>query len=156
MGYLIASVTGSGSIDHSTLFRIQLIEFGFELFEQHPITGVGIGCTHVLVNQKFGVDVYLHNNYVELLAGGGLIAFIIFYSIHFIILRTILLYRGMKDEHNRIVLIIMISLFITDLASGTYYSKETFFMLMICYIHAESLKKKVLLTEKKNTRKGMI
>lgn len=143
MRYLISSFTGSGDVDHSTSIRKDLIEYGFQVFQSHPLLGIGIGCTHILVSQRFGADYYLHNNFVELLAGGGIIGFLLFYSIHAVVLFSIFKHGGISRSRNRIVLAILALLLITDIASGSYYSKETFFLLMLCYLHASQIKRQI-------------
>lgn len=142
MRYLISSFTGSGEVDHSVSIRKELVEYGFQVFLSHPILGIGIGCPHILVSQRFGTDYYLHNNFVELLAGGGIIGFLLYYSIHAVVLISIFKHGGISQSRNRVILAILALLLITDLASGSYYSKETFFLLMLCYLHASQNKKR--------------
>lgn len=140
MRYFISSFTGSGDVDHSTEIRKQLVGFGFVIFKNSPIFGIGIGNPHILVNQRYGEDFYLHNNFVELLAGGGIVGFAIYYSMFAFVLIAIFKYGGIHYPRNRIILALLLFLFIADLASGTYYAKETYFFLMICSLHASTNK----------------
>lgn len=140
MGYFVSSFTGSGDVDHSTEIRKQLVGFGLSIFKKNPILGIGIGNTHILVNQYYGEDFYLHNNFVELLAGGGIIGFAIYYSMFAFVLFSIFKHGGIHCSRNRIILVLLSFLLIADLASGTYYAKETYFFLMICSLHASSIK----------------
>lgn len=142
MNSFIAGLFGDGGSDYSTDVRKQLLEFGLEIFKNHPLTGIGVGCPHILVNQVFGDDFYLHNNFLELLAGGGVIAFSLFYSIHIVVLFSIFKNGNINNSINRMIIVILAFLLMSDVSSGTYYSKETYFLLMVCYLHISSISQK--------------
>lgn len=144
MDYLIASLTGEGDVDHSTLIRGELSELGIKLFESSPLLGIGIGCPHNIVFQIYGEDFYLHNNFVELLAGGGIFGFAIYYSIYFYLVFNILKNGGFKNSSNIITVCIIVFLLITDIASGAYYAKETHFFIMLCCVGVVNTKKKTV------------
>lgn len=73
--------------DYSDEIRSNLSENGLKLFLEHPIIGVGFG------NTAHYLGTYAHNNYIEILASGGILGFIIYYSIYLLI--------GFKSIRNR-------------------------------------------------------
>ncbi len=77
---LINSFLSNGSgVDESTLIRNSMIGYGLDMFLNRPIFGYGMDTFKSISN--FGV--YSHNNYIESLFSGGIIFFLLYYSIHF-------------------------------------------------------------------------
>ena len=75
MSNMVEAFTGTGG-DSSTIIRLALVDIGWDLFYQSPITGVGINNPSVYTFFVYGKDnYYLHNNYIELLAGTGVIGY---------------------------------------------------------------------------------
>lgn len=77
--------------DASITTRADMVEIGIELFKQNPIGGVGFGnfSHHYFYNYSGWAETYAHNNYVELLADTGIIGFVLYYTIPFIMIFTI-------------------------------------------------------------------
>lgn len=76
----VASLTGKGVVDGSTVYRQQLIEAAVDTWKQYPIIGCGLDCFRIYGKIATGRDYYAHNNYVELLADLGVVGAIIYYS----------------------------------------------------------------------------
>lgn len=136
MSGLLNFISKSGDVDSSTEARLSMVELGIELFKSNPILGIGIGCPHYFVAKYLGYNAYLHNNYVELLAGGGIFGTILFYRIHLSLVKRI---RKSK-LFNKITiycltLIAMILLF--DFAGVSYYFKETYYYFVIILLCVE-------------------
>ena len=93
---LIASFTGSGTMDHSTELRNEMIRIGFETFLEHPLLGIGIGNSYVITLEELSISTYLHNNYIELLCCGGIIGFLCYYSLHIYIAYNLFKYKKRK------------------------------------------------------------
>lgn len=131
---LIALVTGTGTIDHSTWLRQQFLKIGLEQFFETPFFGIGIDNARLLLLQHVGFITYLHNNYVELLASGGIVGTGIFYSIYIYIIYKLKinwrLYSGVKIA---ILLLILLQLAM-DFGSVSYYSKNTYFYIMMFFL----------------------
>lgn len=92
-------------------WRQQMIEYGKELFRRHPIFGVGIDTFRYF----YGIEgtttfhsTYSHNNYIEVLADGGIVGFIIYYSIYFFGLRKVLKNRSGINMCFVLVLLVML------------------------------------------------
>jgi len=69
----------SGEQSGSDRTRLDMIRYGLELFRERPIHGFGIGNFSALYFRNR----YSHNNYIELLSGGGLVALVLYYLMFF-------------------------------------------------------------------------
>lgn len=133
---VINFVTGSGKVDFSTAERIQMMEVGVQIFKRAPILGVGIDNP-----QLFNIrQTYLHNNYIELLAGGGIIGFTIYYFMYAYLLYYMWKYRSYRTGEYDICLTLMLVHLALEYAYVAYYSKETYFYLMIFFLEVKHLK----------------
>lgn len=135
MDGLLALITGEGSIEHSAWLRQQYAILGITIFLQHPILGIGIGNAHIINSQNYGLDTYLHNNYAELLASGGLVGFCVFYSIYVFFAVNLLKNRRIKNKETQILLILIFALLFSDMGLVSYYSKRTYFYFMIIFLY---------------------
>ena len=138
---LIANFTGMGKVDNSTRIRTKMIAVGLEQFKKTPILGVGIGNPHHLAAKYIGKDTYLHNNFVELLAGGGIIGFTIYYSMYIYLFVSFWRYRKYKNKEYTICFIIMFLLLAMDYGMVSYYNKGRHIYLMMYFLEVEQLKK---------------
>ena len=76
MSSMVDAFSGTGG-DSSTIIRMALVDIGWDLFYQSPITGVGVNNPSVFTYFVYGKEnYYLHNNYIELLAGTGVIGLV--------------------------------------------------------------------------------
>lgn len=145
---LIALITGTGNIDHSAWLRQEYTRIGLEQFFKTPFCGIGIANACLLLLQHFGHKTYLHNNYVELLAGGGLIGTSIFYSMYIYIIYK-LKSNWSEYRNEKIVVLILLLLQLTmDFGSVSYYSKTTYFNLIIIFLFVKYGKRMVYYNEK--------
>ena len=120
----------SAKIDYSTRERQQMIEEGLKQFHETPILGIGIGATSYITMQFLGRATYLHNNYVELLASGGLIGTLLYY--------VPILKVGVENWKNRkksianqFGFIIVVIIIINDFAAVQYFSKISYVLFAI-------------------------
>ncbi|WP_456105604.1 O-antigen ligase family protein [Phascolarctobacterium succinatutens] len=131
---LIAAIIGHGSIDNSTYLRQQFIKIGLEQFLETPLVGIGIDNARLLLLQHFGYTTYLHNNYVELLASGGIVGAGIFYSIYiYTIYKLKVNWRHYNSERILILLLILMQLAM-DFGAVSYYSKNAYFYIMMFFL----------------------
>ncbi|EOU1884069.1 MAG: O-antigen ligase family protein [Clostridium perfringens] len=135
---IFALITGQGRIDHSTIVRQEMIHTGIEQFKKTPILGIGIGNARFL---NIGGYYYLHNNYVELLTCGGILGFILYYSIYLVVIINLIKYKLFSNKISIIVFIMIINFLVMDYGAVSYYSKTTYFYLMIFYLHISNIKK---------------
>ena len=129
------------NIDHSTLVRQEMAELGFSLFRENPLLGIGMSNAHIICYQKLGLNCYLHNNYAEILADGGIIGAFFYYSIHFDIILKVKRYNGFKSSEGYLILILLLSLLLSDLSMVSFYEKKYYFFFMIFYVYINHIKK---------------
>lgn len=129
-------LTGGNSFlkEQSVQTRSEYISLGWNQFLKSPLWGNGMGCAGYALYDKYGYVTYLHNNYIEILASGGIIGFILFYTPYYIILRNYIrrIYSG--HEKNPILFIsfaLLISRLIGHMGTVVYYSKIEFLLLAI-------------------------
>ena len=122
--------------DASTLERMKLLHMAIEIYKEHPFFGTGLDTMRVLLFD----GLYSHNNYIEILASIGPIGFILYYSIHFVVIKKIL---SVKEFWLKAILlsnIFVILLF--DMAGVNYYSKYVlFYLLLFSHLGEENSKK---------------
>ena len=133
----ISAFTGNGG-DYSTLARIKLIQIGKELFRQHPVLGVGMDNAKIYGGIAFGKDeYYLHNNFIELLADGGIIAFILYYSIYLIVGVKLFRDRNFRDREYNICLVFFIVRLVIDYGMVSYDERYTYVFILMLYLKTE-------------------
>lgn len=140
---LIAMVTGEGEVDHSAMVRQEMSQLGYSIFFEHPIVGIGMGNAHIIDAKVLGEDCYLHNNYAEVLANGGIIGFCLYYGMYYIVLKKTKMLGGFKTDEGRILLIMLFSILVADVGLVSYYSKIYYFFLLAfnIYIYQKEYKR---------------
>lgn len=142
MESMLNAIFGNGRVDHSTILRNQLKGLGLEWFLKYPIGGVGIANPHILAAQYYSFDAYLHDNFVELLCGGGIIGFVLYYAIYGYLFRQLWKYRNI-DRQQTIFFALWLGLMLAmNYGMVTYYSKSQNFYLMIHFVNVYNLKRK--------------
>ncbi len=141
MNGMIAAYTGEGKADYSSSIRAAMRELGWQQFRETPYLGIGMGNARLLVVEHFSGDSYLHCNYAELAANGGIIGLASYYGIFvYLLWKT---FKYIKVETSCfIVITIMITRLINEWGMVSYYSKTTYFLLMVFFIHLEICKKR--------------
>lgn len=139
---LIASITGSGTIDHSTEVRNKMVKIGFDTFLKHPIIGIGIGNSYIVTLEELMMSTYLHNNYIELLCCGGIVGFSCYYSLHIYVVYNLLKYRKNDKEIFAIGILWMLLILMLDWGMVSYNSKIQSYYLLINFLNVEFLKAK--------------
>lgn len=136
---LIALIAGTGTIDHSAWLRQQFMKIGIEQFLETPLFGIGIDNARFLLMQHFGYTTYLHNNYVELLASGGLTGTCLFYSIYVYIFKKLKKSWCKHISESKAVFAIVSAILIMDFGNISYYSKDIYFYITTSCIIVNSV-----------------
>lgn len=141
MSSMVDAFSGTGG-DSSTIIRLALVDIGWDLFYQSPITGVGVNNPSVYTFFLYGKEnYYLHNNYIELLAGTGVIGLLAYYSMYIYIAYNLIRYRDFHSNEYVMVLILFLSQIVMDMGMVSYESKSTYFYMMIFYLEVQLLQK---------------
>ena len=141
MSSMVDAFSGTGG-DSSTIIRMALVDIGWDLFYQSPITGVGVNNPSVFTYFVYGKEnYYLHNNYIELLAGTGVIGLLAYYSMYIYIAYNLIRYRNFHSNEYVMVLILFLSQIVMDMGMVSYESKSTYFYMMIFYLEVQLLRK---------------
>ena len=123
----------------SAWIRFAYIELGMELFRSHPWLGIGIANANIYTGRYYGHNHYLHNNFVELLACGGIIGFLIYYSIWMYLLSVFIKCRDHRDRKYNICFVLLILHMAMDYGAVTYYGKGTYVFLFLFWMEAKQL-----------------
>lgn len=124
-GRMLSTVGGKSS-EGSTEERVMFIREGWEKFTANPFIGYGAA------SFKYYYHLYAHNNYIELLFGLGFLGPVIYYSIHFSILKKLWKYRT-GAFLGAFVLILMLM----DVGLVAYYDKRIMLMLLFIIVLAD-------------------
>ena len=142
MDGMVALLTGRGIVDSSSWLRYEYIKLGINIFKENPIIGVGIGNARIFVSSNYGYDAYLHNNYVELLANGGILGFTIYYYIYYSVIKDVIKYFKYREKYIVVVIILLVMQLIMDYGSVSYYYKNTIFYFLIFFISIRKMKER--------------
>lgn len=141
---MLEYLTGTGKVGGSITQRAEYREIGWNQFLRTPLLGIGIGNSYELTALYAAHRTYLHNNFVELLACGGAIGFICYYSIHLYIIKTLMSFRKYEPENTNtnICLAIIVMHLVSDWGTVSYYKKYTYVIFLLCFLHIHIVKRK--------------
>lgn len=124
----------SGDSDHTQdNSRVLLIQAGWEWFLQKPILGYGMNCFRVLSNNHilfWGKNWYAHNNYIEIMVGGGIIGILVYYSY---LVPVIKRFWGHRDLPYKMVGALLLVLIFADTAQVGYYTPDLQFLILLVF-----------------------
>lgn len=131
---LIDYSQGKSVREGSVIQRELYIQAGWKQFLKTPILGVGIGNTNQVAIVATGHNTYLHNNFIELLASGGIIGFCIYYGMILYLVFELVPFALKKESVSDVCLIALIVHVIADYGTVSYYTKGTYFVLVLCFL----------------------
>ena len=134
MSDLVLLLTNQGGRGLTGYNRIEYVKLGMNLFKEHPLLGIGIDNSRIYTAAYYSKDHYLHNNFVELLACGGIVGFFLYYVIHIHFLRNIFRMKRCFDKESAFCIIMIICMLVMDYGLVSYTSKSTYFLLLIMYL----------------------
>lgn len=133
-------INGTAVRGTSGYIRMVYNQIGIDLFKKHPLLGIGLHNANRYIGQYYG-HVHFHNNFVELLACGGIIGFLIHYSIYFHIFSGFWKTRRRRTKEYDILLILFAIRFVMGYGHIQYYQITTYFYLMVFFMFINRLKK---------------
>lgn len=122
--------------------RITMIQIGLREFLKNPIIGIGIDNSYLILEQAIGRSTYFHCNYVELLAGVGVLGTCVYYMVYVYALYQFWKYRDQKDIFTNICIILLIISLVADVAIVTYSIRLTYLYSALLFIQVKKLKNK--------------
>ena len=131
------SLRGERTEDIRSIYR----RIGMQQFWKTPILGIGIGNSLELLENVGFRRTYLHCNYVELLASGGIVGFVVYYSMYGILAVNFWKCRHIRSDMTRLCTIIMLLLLVMDYALVSYYAKKQYIYLMLLFLQAAMIQK---------------
>ena len=135
-------ILGDGTrSNNSAWIRFAYTNLGVEIFKENPITGIGIGNANIYTQAAYGHNHYLHNNFVELLACGGIVGFLLHYSMHLYLVRNLIKYWNYRDREYDICLILLIAVLVMDFGVVSYYSRTHYLVLFSIWKKIKCLQK---------------
>lgn len=134
---LLLALSGESAAEASLNDRQKLVDMGWEYIKENPWIGYGFDCFKMISGigangyVKPGVaGFYSHNNYIELLFGGGIIGFVLYYLPVLHLLGKLL--TGLR-KHPCIpyLLAIMVSKLSMEYAYVSYYERVDTYIVAI-------------------------
>ncbi len=117
---------GYSKVDTSTVQRILYPQYAFQLAGRNLL--FGYGCNGFAIYS--GIGTYSHNNYAEVMCNFGIIGFILYYLSFFI---PVAYSFNPKDESVYIVFVLAALYLIRSFFGVTYYTKDSYLILALCY-----------------------
>jgi O-antigen ligase len=121
--------------------RYEMYQVGFEMFQEHPVAGVGIG--HFAYYYRS--HQYSHSDYIEPLATTGLIGFLLYQSFNcFVLLRAFKLAKWIRNGYPAyvitMIIIGMMTIMLLGLGAPNSTSLGAFILLTTFSVRTYSLK----------------
>ena len=134
---LLLTLSGESSAEASLEDRQKLVELGWEYIQENPWIGYGYDCFKMISGRGPGGYVkpgaagfYSHNNYIELLFGGGIIGIILYYLPVVHLLGK--LFAGVrKHPCMPYLLAIMVSKLAMEYAYVSYYERVDTYIVAV-------------------------
>mgnify|MGYP000853091197 CR=1 FL=1 len=151
IGFRMEGVFGlfnpSYTIDASSYTRINMMKYGIDMFKKHPFTGVGFGNYGYYAYHYYDLftETYAHSNYIEILAGLGVVGIFLYYILPVLSCITLGLTIKRTDGSRRklcaFLFVAIIVRLITDFIKITYSDELTQMINVICICGASLINK---------------
>lgn len=130
---------GIKAIDFSVYQRQQFIRYGFQMWKDNPVIGVGLGNFRSNIRKYWPMSPrsYAHNNYIQLLTTTGLLGFLAYYSIYLFLFIKLFYIQNkfqLQEKDSKVINIfitIMFIFIIIELAMVSYSTKITWLLIML-------------------------
>jgi O-antigen ligase len=132
--------------DSSIRLRLQFYKDGFDMIIHNPIFGVGLSNFSMLSSLT---GAYSHSNYIEIASTTGIIGFILFFSIYFIMWRRLTRIKKIYHEPQALYTIglfkaAIITMLIQSFSTVNYSSKPAWIFLAVVIGYSWSLERSLL------------
>ena len=135
MEQFVNSLTGGGKVDQSSILRSRMRAAAIEGWLQKPIFGNGFDSFKYIKSSEVlgGSRAYSHCNYTEMLYNGGIVCWLLYYSIFGIMIRETIRNKAISRQFRAFSVAAIISQFVLDYG-GVFYdmiASQVFIMLAI-------------------------
>jgi len=121
-----------GSTDGSTSVRIEMVKWGWQQFLKTPIFGIGFSAGLTVMQQHGNGLEFFHNGFIEILVGGGLIGFILYYFLFFYPLYKLAV-PALKGDDCAVIGVVLILMCLTQCVFGDIQTDQAV-NVIICYL----------------------
>lgn len=128
---LINGLFQGGTTEGSFNLREEMISMGINWFTERPIFGYGLSNFRVLYGEATGWATYSHNNFVEVLVGGGLVGFIIYFSAYAYVFVK-LIKSAFKERNLLAILFFSLNTVVLVLQVALVSFSSTLFNCLLC------------------------
>lgn len=97
---------------------------------------------HILARDYLNFNAYLHDNFAELLCGGGIIGFCLYYTMYVYLFSQLWKYQKVDKQRVAFFALWLMLMLAMNFGMVTYYSKAQNFYLMIHFMNVFDLKRK--------------
>lgn len=134
-----------GNGDGSFNWRRLMLEEGWRYFKENPVFGYGIDSFRYMFGIEKGLETYSHNTFIEILVSGGMVGFLLYYSLYVFILLKLWKYAIRKKEPLAItIFVVNLASLIGQFSSMAYYEMETYLLLACGVLYVLIVKKEEL------------
>ena len=134
----------SEATDGSAQLRYDMIITGLKQSKQHPVLGWGLANSRAVNALYLGYSTYSHCDYIEIMLNGGLLGFLLYYTIFWKMLKEYinLLKKDSSDSVVFISMLIMILFLIFNMAAVTYYGSISTFVYFVMWISVLEIRRR--------------
>lgn len=130
---------GIKELDFSVYQRQQFIRYGFQMWKDNPIIGVGLGNFRSNIRKYWSLSSrsYAHNNYIQLLSTAGFLGFLAYYSIYLFLFIKLFYIQNkfqLKEKDSKVInvfITLMFVMVIIELAMVSYSTKIAWLLIMM-------------------------
>lgn len=129
---MFQELAGHRTTENSMSLRKEMIFSGLKWFAERPVLGYGLDGFAELYGESTGWKVYSHCNFIEILVGGGIIGFLLYYFMYLYIIEKLRkeVFDG-QDLSMTFIFSIMLVLFFNNAALVCYSDVIYISMLML-------------------------
>lgn len=121
-----------GSTDGSTSIRINMVKWGWEQFLKAPLFGIGFNAGLTVMQQNgSGLELF-HNGFIEILVGGGIIGFCLYFFLFGYPLFK-LISPALRGNDSAIIAIVLVIMCLTQCIFGDIHADQEI-NVIICYL----------------------
>lgn len=120
--------TGEKVADASAFTRNQMRDTAWILFRQNPIGGIGANSFIKVFGDTYGIYLYSHNNFLELLSNQGIIGFTIYYGWYLYMLMLTLKLAKKRDVYACGMFAFLVTELVLDFGTVSYM-REHFILI---------------------------